>query len=178
MSAFDQAFTIVVGIEGKLSLDPNDPGNYRDGKLVGTKYGITARDHPDVDIPNLTLVDAKAIHQEEYWTPAGCDLLPLRAAVCAYDCAINQGAEVAVKLFQRALDIPPDGVLGPQSRAAFPQCKDPHTARFMGLRALRYAVTKNFEIDGSSWMTRLSSRSPWHRSLRCCASSPSSSPWR
>ena len=155
MSLFDQAFAIVVGAEGKLSIDPNDPGNYRDGMLVGTKYGIDAASHPGVDIINLTIDQAKAIHLAQYWTPAGCSFLLPRGAVCLYDCAINQGLSTATRLMQRAVGVPPDGIIGIETQAAFGKATSVHIARFMGLRAVRYANTLNFSADGEGWMRRM-----------------------
>ncbi len=152
---FEACFAIVVGIEGVLSLDPKDPGNYSGGQLIGTKYGVSAAANPGIDIPNLTLDGAQAIHLARYWTPAGCDLLPPRAALCAYDAAINEGVGTAIKLMQRALGVPPDGVLGPRTAAAYGQCKPAHIARFLALRGLRYASEANFDIDGASWFDRL-----------------------
>jgi len=59
MDTFDQAFALVVGIEGGFSTDQNDPGNWTSGKVCigefkGTKYGISAASYPHLDIPNLT----------------------------------------------------------------------------------------------------------------------------
>lgn len=152
---YDQCFAIVVGLEGKLSIDPRDPGNWRGNTLVGTKYGVCARDNPDVDILNLTLEDAKAIHKARSWAPAGCDLLPAKAALCAFDCSVNQGWPTAVRLMQTACGIGADGELGPQTRATWPRVTTVQLARFMGLRAVRYVHTKGFDVDGDGWETRL-----------------------
>ena len=46
--------------DGGFSDDPDDPGG-------PTKYGICQRDHPAVDIRNLTLDGAVAIMAAEYW---------------------------------------------------------------------------------------------------------------
>jgi lysozyme family protein len=152
---FDRAFVIVVGIEGKLSTDPRDPGNWRGGKLVGTKYGVAAAYHPGVDVPSLTLEDAKRIHLAEYWRPAGCYLMPPRAALCAYDCAINQGPGEAVELMQEACGIFPDGKIGPLTRASFSAITSTQLARFMAERAERYTRTRGFSINGDGWFDRL-----------------------
>ena len=53
MTAFDKWFSVVVGVEGdRLSLDPNDPGNYTpEGVLKGSQYGVSARSYPNVNFP-------------------------------------------------------------------------------------------------------------------------------
>ena len=66
---FDQAFETLIGHEGGYVNDPRDPGGE-------TKYGITKRQYPGEDIPNMTLVRAKDIYQRDYWWKAGCDLVP------------------------------------------------------------------------------------------------------
>ena len=48
MSDFDKAFELVIGHEGGLVDHPADPGGL-------TKYGISKRAYPNLDIRNLTL---------------------------------------------------------------------------------------------------------------------------
>lgn len=85
MSAnFDRAFTIVVGIEGGYVNDPADPGGE-------TKYGISKRRYPDLDIKSLTLDQAKAIYLRDYWNPHDLDDLEYGKALLVFDCAVNGG---------------------------------------------------------------------------------------
>jgi len=126
MSFFEAAFTLVVGIEAGLVSDPADPGGL-------TKYGISKRAYPDLDIANLTLEDAKAIYQRDYWDRCGCDSHGWERALCLFDCAVNQGQG-----FARSLNI-----------------KANDTVEFMSQRALRYAGTGEFERFGHGWMVRL-----------------------
>ena len=53
---FDNAFDLLMEIEGGFVDHKNDPGK-------ATKYGISSRSHPDVDIVNLTEDGAKAIYK-------------------------------------------------------------------------------------------------------------------
>lgn len=126
MSFFDPAFELIVGIEGGYSNDPHDPGKE-------TKYGISKAAHPDVDIANLTLDQAKAIYLIEYWDRCGCDAMPWERALCVFDMAVNQGIGAA-----RALNV---------------QSHD--TIALMAERALRYTHNPNFERYGKGWITRL-----------------------
>ena len=48
------------GPNGEISNDPRDPGRL-------TKYGISQRAYPDVDIRNLTKDGAKAIYYRDWW---------------------------------------------------------------------------------------------------------------
>ena len=65
---------------GGYSKDPDDPGGE-------TKYGIAQRDHPGVDIAELTMDGAVVILRTEYWTYDG--LTDNRVAAKLLDLAIN-----------------------------------------------------------------------------------------
>lgn len=123
MSFFDAAFEIVVGIEGGYVNDPKDPGGE-------TRWGISKRAYPNLDIANLTLEQAKAIYFEDYWTPAGCETMRWELALCVFDACVNQGESFGKLL--------PD---------------DP--VELMAQRALRYVRNPNFERFGHGWMRRL-----------------------
>jgi hypothetical protein len=79
---FDKAFEFTVGLEGGYSNDPNDPGGE-------TKYGISKRFNPEVDVKNLTLEQAKDIYRRKYWLPAGCDEAQFPMDICLFDSNVN-----------------------------------------------------------------------------------------
>jgi len=81
-NSFDKAFEMVIGLEGKYSNDPDDPGGE-------TKYGIAKKYHQDEDIKNLTLERAKEIYLNEYWVPSGCDVISFPMDICLFDSAVN-----------------------------------------------------------------------------------------
>lgn len=95
MSRFGDAFSLLIGHEGGFQAHPNDKGNYAHGKLVGTKYGISARSYPGEDIPNLTLDRAKEIYLRDYWQKIGADSLPAPLALVAFDSAVHHGVSRA-----------------------------------------------------------------------------------
>ena len=103
-----QIFDLVLQFEGgdTLTEDSRDPGGL-------TRYGISQRAHPSVDIRNLTREQAHQIYDRDYWRRVRGDDLPLPVALMVFDAAVNQGAVTAVKLLQRAVGVSPDGVLGP-----------------------------------------------------------------
>lgn len=123
MSNFDTAFAVVVGVEGVLSLDPRDPGNWTGGavgagELRGTKYGVSAAAHPTVDIRSLTLDGAREIYRNEYWTAVRADELPPPLALLVFDAAVNSGPGQAIRWLQQAVGTGIDGKLGPKTMAA------------------------------------------------------------
>jgi lysozyme family protein len=126
VSFFPQAFAIVVGEEGGYIADPRDPGGE-------TKYGISKRTYPNVDIAQLTLEEAREIYLRDYWNACACDTMSWERALCVFDMAVNQGQGAA-----RALNL---------------QTRD--VGELMAERALRYAANKNFAIYGKGWLNRL-----------------------
>lgn len=70
--------------DGGLTDNPVDPGGV-------TKWGISKRANPDLDIKNLTLEQALQIYWDRYWLPSGCNTLALPLAVVAMDSAVNCG---------------------------------------------------------------------------------------
>ena len=101
-TAFDKAFDFVLTYEGGYSNDPDDPGGV-------TKYGISKRYHPNVDVENLTIDEAKDIYRREYWTLSGCEQLTPQVAVVVFDTAVNCGVSRATHWFTEDPTI--DGIL-------------------------------------------------------------------
>lgn len=152
MNHFDTAFEIVVGHEGGYVNDPNDPGGE-------TKYGISKRSYPYVDIANLELEGSKEIYDEDFWRATKCDRMPWPLCLYVFDGAVNQGCithgpPVTEKLLQKALDVKQDGIIGKKTLAAAAKATDWHCDRFMAYRALRYFGTRNFDRYGVGWLTR------------------------
>ena len=147
MSDFDRAFRIVVGHEGGHVDDPKDPGGE-------TKYGISQRAYPDLDITGLDLEDAKHIYHGDYWNACRCDEYAWPLNLYVFDAAVNQGVGATRKMLQAALDLRQDGIIGKKTLTAAREATDWHVARFMAKRALRYFGTRNFDRFGEGWLIR------------------------
>lgn len=146
---FEKAFALVIGAEGGYSNDSRDPGGE-------TNFGITKRDHSDVDIRALTQAAAGAIYQKEYWMPANCDALPWPLNAMVFDAAVNQGVGVAVRMLQKSVGTVQDGLLGQNTIAAIRKSDLKELcALYLADRALRYTGTRNFDIYGRGWLKRL-----------------------
>ncbi len=123
MSDFDGIFDFVVGSEGGFTDNPADPGNWTGGRIGagechGTKFGISAGAYPDLDIANLTLDEAKALYQRDYWDRIDGDRLPASIALLVFDAAINSGTGRAMRWLQQAASVDQDGTIGPVTLAA------------------------------------------------------------
>lgn len=62
---FEKAVAFVLRHEGGYTNDNRDPGGE-------TKFGISKRAYPSLDIKNLTEEQAKVIYRRDYWDRAGC----------------------------------------------------------------------------------------------------------
>ena len=87
---FEKAIKFVLKWEGGYSNDPNDPGGE-------TKYGISKRSYPELDISKLTLKQAKEIYYQNYWLKSGCDELPFPFNIVVFDTAVNMGRHRAME---------------------------------------------------------------------------------
>lgn len=151
MDAFQRAFEVVIGHEGGLSDDPRDPGGL-------TRYGISKRAHPTVDVRNLTLAQAKQIYLARYWLPLHADAMPEAAAVQVFDAAVNHGIKPAVRMMQRALRVPVDGVIGPVTLNALIAADDARfVARFAAERLTYYTDLAGWDVYGRGWTRRVAS---------------------
>jgi lysozyme family protein len=106
-ASFNAAVAVILQHEGgaQYTNDPRDPGG-------ATKYGISKRSHPDVDVVNLTEDGAKAIYYSDYWlplqaekliAPLPADLFPFGLATKVLDMAVPCGLTSAVQALQRAI---------------------------------------------------------------------------
>lgn len=79
--SFDKAMPWMFQHEGGMTTDT--------GGL--TKYGISQKAHPGLDIANLSKDDAAEIYHKEYWRAIDADSLPPNMRLAAFDSAVNQG---------------------------------------------------------------------------------------
>ena len=113
---FFEAIEIILKHEGGYVNDKDDPGGE-------TKYGITKRFYPNIDIKYLTKKEAKQIYKDDYWDKNRVDELPEQLRYIFFDMCVNMGRGTAVKILQRSAvssgqKIAVDGGLGPMTLKA------------------------------------------------------------
>lgn len=148
---FDDAFELVVGAEGNFTDNPRDNGNWTGGKrdcgqLLGTKYGISAKSYGErflkqgKKIKDITLADAKYIYKIDFWGALCCDLVPSIHRYPLFSCAVNCGANKAIKYYQESLGVKIDGMIGPVTVRAAIESPDKEMVleRFLARWALHY----------------------------------------
>jgi len=89
--SFEKIFQFTMQWEGgsKYTNDSDDPGG-------GTKYGISQKENPDIDVQNLTEEQAMGIYQQRYWdhVAQGKDD---DMDMAAFDSAVNCGVPTVLK---------------------------------------------------------------------------------
>jgi lysozyme family protein len=100
MADFDKAHKYIIKEEGGYQDMPNDTGNYTDGVLIGTNYGISAdtlksflgRTPTKDEMENLSFDDAVIIYIQRYWSKILGDRIKNQSvALLIYDGSVNQG---------------------------------------------------------------------------------------
>jgi len=109
MLTAEQQQAIASGIidrEGGLSDHPSDKGGL-------TKFGISQRAYPDLNIPALTRAQAQALYIKDYIRAYKLhELSNVQNAEILADAFVNG---FPLKRLQRLLRVTPDGTIGPQT---------------------------------------------------------------
>lgn len=147
---FDKYVDAILDFEGELSDHPKDTGGL-------TKFGISQKAFPNLDIAKLTVKDAKLIYYKYYWIAARCHDLPVYLRLIHFDTAVNFGVKKSIKILQTAITgIQVDGVFGQQTFQNAHRCT---LAQYTAQRCLEYGkiVAKNpsQRVFLVGWMNRV-----------------------
>jgi lysozyme family protein len=158
---FENAFTRTVALEGNYQCDRHDRGNWTTGKvgvgkLGGTKYGISAMAYPELDIPNLTIQQAKEIYRRDWWEKLNLDRYSGMLSYQIFDASVNHGIRGAVKILQNAVGAIPDGVIGDHTISLTRRFRDEDLVMlYLGARIEYYVTLASFDQYGRGWMNRM-----------------------
>lgn len=170
------ALDLTFGDEGAYSNATTDRGNFLNGVLVGTKYGITGATlaaHRGVkmvsaaDVKGMSLREAEDIYRRSYWSQAGGDVLPPGLDYFVFNNGVMSGPSRAVRILQQVVGVRVDGHVGEQTLAAVRQFPGGVSAviraycdAYMAyLRSLTNAKT-GFPKNGRGWTIRITGKDP------------------
>lgn len=148
---FEQAFAQLISpeYEGGYSNDPKDPGGE-------TKFGISKRSYPSLDIKSLTREQVKPIYKADFWGPAGCDAVPSPLKYPLFDFAVNSSPRWAVKTLQKRLGVLADGSLGPVTLSEIMLWPAKDLALVFCLDRLQFMTElSNWPDHGKGWTRRI-----------------------
>ena len=123
---FEEAVEFVLRWEGGDSDHADDPGGR-------TRFGISQRAYPDLDIANLTREDAIEIYRRDYFERSGADRLEPRLALVHFDASVQHGVGRANQFLA--------------------QTSDP--LHYIGLRLEFYTRLDNWPSFGRGWTRRM-----------------------
>lgn len=139
----------VLGHEAGYVNDPDDPGGE-------TKWGISKRSYPHLNIKELSRDEAIEIYLRDFWEPVHVYAFPDAVDFQLVDSAVHSGLDQSLRFVQRALGVADDGVFGPISRRAL-AASDINDVlfRFLGERIDFMTRRKNWLAHGKGWMRRI-----------------------
>ncbi len=121
--------------------------------------GISIHYHPEfteTQIRSMTPEKAAPIFVKGYW-PENASSLPDYLSIPLMAFSVLEGPVQAVFALQRALVVPADGHIGPQSIAAATTTvskRDEFLEEFFGQCFVRFSQSQRWPIDGKGWVTR------------------------
>lgn len=147
--SFDKSLSIVLTFEGGYSNDPHDPGGE-------TKFGISKKAYPTLDIKALTKDDASILYKRDYWDKCHCDRWAPGVALLVFDTAVNMGIHTAIILLQHVSGANPDGIIGPRTIEAVGRLSPSKLIQdYAAMRMLRYTNNPNWPEYKKGWTRRL-----------------------
>lgn len=138
---FSNVIPLIIAAEGeKVSNSPNDHGGL-------SKYGISQKEYPDLDIANLTEEKALAILEEDFWQKYHIGQIENQGiANQVFLLIVNMNPLQAVRIVQIAvnacgrgiINATVDGVLGSQTLQAINSLADGWLSNRIRLEAISY----------------------------------------
>jgi lysozyme family protein len=146
---FSEAVKIILEHEGGFVDHPSDPGG-------ATKFGISQKAYPHLDIHSLTKDEAEEIYHKDYWLSLGIGRLPASIRLLVFDCAVNQGGTRAAMYLQRAIGVEADGVIGDLTLKAIDGIPADFIFDSIARQRLQsYVKHPKWSVFGAGWAKRL-----------------------
>lgn len=143
--AFKRAVSLTLISEGgdryvNNKLDAGGPTRF--GISLPTLSGYRGKPCTDLDVKNLTQVEAETIYETRYWNPLKCDDYASEAlAAGVFDCGVLTGTANAARTLQASVAATVDGVIGPKTIAAVRAADKLTTACVFSMAWQKYLVS-------------------------------------
>lgn len=149
---FVKAVTAVLENEGGYANNPADPGGE-------TKYGISKRSYPNLDIKNLTKDQAIDIYYRDFWVPIRADKLEdERLSMHYFDVAVNSGKGRAIRILETVTGKPLTGIIASDTITAANLLPNA-AAKYVEQRKSFYnnlvLITPSMKVFLKGWLNRI-----------------------
>jgi lysozyme family protein len=143
---------IILKNEGGYVNHPHDEGGE-------TNFGICKRNHPDLDIKNMTREEAIEIYRKEYWDKMNLDgIKNANLALHVFDMGVNAGCKRAIKILQAIVGASVDGIIGPETIKLVNDCNRDVVSLYVAERKkLYFSLARNnpdMQVFLAGWLNR------------------------
>lgn len=146
---FEEAVKVILRYEGGYVFDSEDPGGE-------TKFGISKRSYPTLNIKELTPEQASSLYKMDYWDRIEADRMPEPIRLIMFDCAVNQGVKRAIRILQGAIGVQQDSILSPMTFLTLQECAPGFIVKEIAkARHQHYCQLPHWERFGKGWSKRL-----------------------
>lgn len=172
----EPSLKLLFGDEGGYSNAKTDSGNFLNGELVGTKYGITGKTlaasrgvkHVTAaQVKSMSIDEAEKIYRKSYWGQSGGDVLPSGLDYAVFNSAVMSGPSRAVKILQEIVGSSVDGVIGPKTLDAIKRYRNGNTVSLIRAYCDEYMKflqglggKQGFAVNGRGWTIRITGKDP------------------
>lgn len=105
-----------------------------------TKFGISQKAYPQLDIAGLSYAQAKMLYINDYLLKTNISRLPDGLQEMVLDYAVHSGPVTAIKCLQKLLGVAQDGKIGPQTLTAAQTCPIPQVVSAMARERISYMI--------------------------------------
>ena len=158
-ASFTTALAFTLSAEGGWSDDPDDPGG---PTMKGITFATFRAHFPDAtleDLRSITDEEVAQIYRDGYWNAVKGDDLPTGADLSVFDFGVNAGPGHSIRQLQRAVNVNPDGIIGPVTLAAMARLNTVFLIGNLWRRQMAYYEgLSTFDTFGKGWTNRTDAR--------------------
>ena len=132
-------------------------GGFWDDPVGGpTKWGISQRSYPHLDIPSLPVEYAAEIYKRDYLNPLQWERYHDGVAFQLFDFGVNSGPKTAIRHLQRELGLKDDGVVGPVTITRISALSESDLIMILIANRIEFMTDlRNWDSAGRGWMRRM-----------------------
>ena len=130
--------------------------NPKDDPGGETKWGISKRSYPHMDIRSLTVNDAAILYKKDFIEPLAKHNLPDGVTFQLLDFAVHSGIDRAVRYLQGELGVRADGMIGPQTQEAIRRMSESDLVMLIISARLEFLThLDNWHANSRGWALRI-----------------------